>query len=129
MLRKILNDEHLKQASQIAVMAFFAAFVIEILRALAFGGEPHFIPYHALVGAGIGSFFFAKFGRKGIIFAVLAATSFNIVWELLESFIGWAQLYGIDTKIDVIAVYLSMLAGMWAEHVRRKISVPQTKAL
>jgi hypothetical protein len=124
MLKQFLNDEHLKNAAQISVTAFFIGFVIEIVRALLKMGEPYYMQFHALMGAGIGSYFYSKNGKTGIIYAILIATAFNVIWELFEAYaLNWTQpTLNLDTKIDVAMVYLSMLAGVGAEELRNRLN-------
>jgi|SRR3989344_5908984 len=124
MLKQFLNDEHLKNAAQIAVTAFFIGFVIEIIRALLKLGEPFYLQFHALVGAGIGSYFWSKNGKRGVVYAIVMATAFNIIWELFEAYaLNWTQpALNLDTKVDITLVYLSMLFGFGVEELRKRLN-------
>ncbi|MBI4095458.1 MAG: hypothetical protein HY438_01205 [DPANN group archaeon] len=124
MLKQFFNDKHLKNAAQISVTAFFIGFVIEIVRALLKMGEPFYLQFHALMGAGIGSYFWSKHGKRGVVYAIAIATLFNIVWELFEAYaLNWTPAtLNMDTKIDIATVYVSMLAGFGAEVLRNKLN-------
>lgn len=124
MLRQFLNDEHLKNAAQIAVIAFFTGFLADIVVTLARAGEPIYLQFHALMGAGIGSYFFSKNGKAGIIYALIAATLFNVIWEAFEAFVlRWTPgRFNLDTKIDIAVVYVSMIAGFGAEVLRKRLN-------
>ncbi|MBI2041378.1 MAG: hypothetical protein HYT16_04735 [DPANN group archaeon] len=125
MLKTFFNDEHLKNAAQISVLAFFAAFAAEISRFLVDKNAISYYPqFHALMGAGIGSYFWSKHGKRGVVYAIAAATLFNIVWELFEAYaLNWTPAtLNTDTKIDIATVYISMLAGIGAEALRNKLN-------
>ncbi len=125
MLKKLLNDEHLKNAAQISVAAFFAAFVVEVSRFLVNpNADPYYPQFHALMGAGIGAYFWSKHGWRGAVYAIAVATLFNVVWELFEAYaLNWTPAaLNIDTKIDIATVYISMLAGFGMEALRNTLN-------
>lgn len=125
MLKQFLNNEHLKNAAQISVVAFFAAFAVEILRFLVNPkAAPYYPQFHALMGAGIGAYFWSKHGRRGVVYAIVAATLFNVVWELFEAYaLNWTPAaLNIDTKVDIATVYISMLAGFGMEALRNTLN-------
>ncbi len=78
---------------------------------------------HFYAGGMLGTLGFdlARQGKKGAAAAIITATAFNVLWEIMEAAGGFSKgLNTFDTYADLFAVYLGTAVALGFEYLRHR---------